>query len=176
MRRDLPGLTAEARDDPRYRQGYDQGWEDCALAEARAAAARRRASEPPPAAGYGFSATVGLDELAPRVTVERELSSRRGWEFATEVPCCGRRLTACLDDQYGEAQAACCHCGVLYRVGLRDEGDGWDEPSFLAVFEVLQLGLVTARHRRGHGDAGRPARPRQRQESAGRPAAEGALW
>jgi hypothetical protein len=77
----------------------------------------------------------------------------------------------------------------LYRAALRDEDDGiddqWDEPFYLAVFEVIALGLAAARHRKGQHGAGRPAareprppapKPAGRARGQERPAQPGGLW
>ena len=113
---------------------------------------------------HRFDAAVSIGMLSPGVVVERELSARTGDTFTSLVPCCGRDLTVRVEDRRGEVHAACCRCGVLYRAGLRDEGDGvderWDEPFYLVMFEVIALGLAAARPRRGqHEEARRPARP-----------------
>lgn len=152
-----------------YRHGYNQGYQDRGDAErhaelAEAPARRGKKEEPPPAPVHRFDAAVSIGMLSPGVVVERELSARTGDTFTSLVPCCGRDLTVRLEDRRGEVHAACCRCGVLYRAGLRDEGDGvderWDEPFYLVVFEVIALGLAAARHRRGqHEEARRPARP-----------------
>jgi hypothetical protein len=77
----------------------------------------------------------------------------------------------------------------LYRAGLRDEDDGvderWDEPFYLVVFEVIELGLAAARHRKGKQGEGRPTapeprasdwKPPRRARGQDRPAHPGGLW
>jgi hypothetical protein len=157
----------------------------------RAAAwAARRQPQPPSPPVHGFSDQVGLDRLDTGVVVERELSARTGDTFTSAVPCCGRDVTVRLEDRSAGVHAACCHCGVLYRAGLRDEDDGiddqWDEPFYLVVFEVIDLGLAAARHRRGkHEKSRRPAapgprpsaqKPPGRAQGQDRPAHPGGLW
>lgn len=194
----LPGQLPEVMEHPLFREGYRHGYEagyrDHADAERRAeleeAAARRELHEephPPPA--HRFDATVGADLLGPGTVVERELSARTRDTFTSEVPCCGRGVTLRLEDRRGEVHAACCHCAVLYRAGLRDEDDGideqWDEPFYLVVFEVIALGLAAARHRKGQHGEGRSAaresrpsdwKPPGRVRGKERLAQPGGLW
>lgn len=164
-----PGQLPEVHEHPLFREGYRHGYEagyrDHADAERRAeleeAAARlERHEEPPPPPAHRFDAVVGADLLGPGAVVERELSARTRDTFTSEVPCCGRGVTLRLEDRRGDVYAACCHCGILYRAGLRDEDDGiderWDEPFYLVVFEVIDLGLAAARHRKGKQGEGRP--------------------
>ncbi len=166
----LPGQPPEVTGHPLFREGcrhgYEAGYRDHAEAGRRAeleeAGARLERDEgPPPPPVHRFDAIVGIDLLWPGVVVERELSARTAGTFTSAVPCCGRAVTVRLEDRHGEVHAACCHCGVLYRAGLRDEDDGvderWDEPFYLVVFEVTGLGLAVARHRKGQRGEGRPA-------------------
>jgi hypothetical protein len=194
----LPGQLPEVVDHPLfhdgYRHGYEAGYRDHADAGRRAeleeAAARlERHEEPPPPPAYRFDAAVDADQLGPGVVVERELSARTGETFTSAVPCCGRGVTLRLEDRRSEVHAACCHCGILYRAGLRDEDDGiderWDEPFYLVVFQVIDLGLAAARHRKGKHEERSPAapeprppdrKPTGRTRGQDRPAHPGGLW
>lgn len=194
----LPGQLPEVREHPLFREGYRHGYEagyrDHADAECRAgleeAAARlERHEKPPPPPAHRFDATVSADQLGPGVVVERELSARTGDTFTSVVPCCGRGITLRLEARRREVNAACCHCGILYWAGLRDEDDGiderWDEPFYLVVFEVIGPGLAVARHRKGKQGKGRPAAPEPRPSARkpprpargqDRPAHPGGLW
>lgn len=194
----LPGQLPEAAGHPLFREGYRHGYEagyrDHADAERRAgleeAAARPgRPGEPPPPPAHRFDATVDAGQLCPGTVIERELSARTRDTFTSAVPCCGRGVTLRLEDRRGDVHAACCHCGILYRAGLRDEDDGiddrWDEPFYLAVFQVTGLGLAAARHRKGQHGEGRPTarepsppdrKPPRRARGQDRPARPGGLW
>jgi hypothetical protein len=193
-----PGQLPEVLEHPffreGYRHGYEAGYRDHADAERRAeledAAARlEQPEEPPPPPAHRFDATVGADQLGPGTVIERELSARTRDTFTSAVPCCGRGVTLCLEDRRSDVHTACCHCAILYRAGLRDEDDGlderWDEPFYLVVFEVIELGLAAARHRKGKHEAGRPAareprppaqKPPGRARGQERPAHPGGLW
>ena len=195
----LPGQLPEVAEHPffreGYRHGYEAGYRDHADAERRAgleeAAARlERPEEPPPPPAHRFDAIVDADLLGPGAVVERALSARTRDTFTSVVPCCGRGVTLRLEDRRGDVHAACCHCGILYRAGLRDEDDGiddrWDEPFYLAVFQVIGLDLAAARHRKGqHEERRRPAapesrpsapKPPRRARGQNRPAHPGGLW
>jgi hypothetical protein len=194
----LPGQLPEVAEHPLfsegYRHGYEAGYRDHADAERRAeleeAPARlERHEEPPPPPAHRFDATVSADQLGPGAVIERELSARTGDTFTSVVPCCGRGVTLRLENRRHEVSAACCGCGILYRAGLRDEDDGlddrWDEPFYLVVFEVIDLGLATARHRKGKQREGRPTAPEPRPSARkppgrargqDRPAHPGGLW
>lgn len=194
----LPGQLPEVAEHPffreGYRHGYETGYHDHADAERRAeleeAAARlERHEAPPPPPAHRFDATVGADQLGHGTVVERELSARTRDTFTSAVPCCGRGVTLRLEDRRGDVHAACCHCGILYRARLRDEDDGiddrWDEPFYLAVFQVIDLGLAATRHRKGQHEEGRPAtreprqpaqKPPRRARGQDRPAHPGGLW
>jgi hypothetical protein len=194
----LPGQLPEVLEHPLFREGYRHGYEagyrDHADTERRAeleeAAARlERHEAPPPPPAHRFDATVGADQLGPGTVVERELSARTRDTFTSVVPCCGRGVTLRLQDRHGDVHAVCCHCGILYRAGLRDEDDGiddrWDEPFYLVVFEVIDLGLAAARHRKGQYEERRPTgreprqpaqKPPRRARGQGRSAHPGGPW
>jgi hypothetical protein len=194
----LPGQPPEVTGHPLFREGYRHGYEagyrdhaDAAhragLEEAEARLERHDGPPPPPV--HRFDAVIGADLLWPGVVVEREMATRTADTFTSAVPCCGRAVTVRLEDRHGEVHAACCHCGVLYRAGLRDEDDGvddrWDEPFYLVVFQVIDLGLAAARHRKGQHEDGRPAareprqpaqKPPRRARGQDRPVHPGGLW
>jgi hypothetical protein len=94
----------------------------------------------------------------------RDISTLTAERFITETPCCGRRMTLATPRLDETLTAVCCHCQVLFSVGLvQEELDGFgDEPSHVAMFVVEQLDIAVAQHRAGRwerqpGNPGRQA-------------------
>lgn len=151
----LSRLPVHIRNHPLFRQGYDLGYSDRSqdehLAEIEQSGLRLlRDRMPESSPSYGVGAGGLRDRLVAGASAVRELSAVTEREVATEVPCCGRRITVpVLADE--ASAAACCRCGALYTVTVaEEEPDGYDDESLkVAVFVVEHVNAATAQHRTG---------------------------
>lgn len=151
----LSDLPPRLRSHPFFQQGYNRGYSDRAYEEFLA---RRPTDENQPVAHTAtsppiFDVTAGglRHRLAPGVRAMRDISTLTAERFVTETPCCGRHMTLAIPGLDETSTAVCCHCRVLFAVGLvQEESDGFgDEPPHVAVFVVEALDVVVAQHRAG---------------------------
>jgi hypothetical protein len=151
----LAELSPTLRAHPLFRQGYNRGYSDRAYEEFLAEtpigqnpSADRTADSSPI-----FDVTAGglRHRLAPGVRAMRDISALTAERFSTETPCCGRSITLAIPRLDESLAAVCCHCRVLFAVGLiQEERDGFDDDSpHVAIFVVEQLDVAVAQHRAG---------------------------
>lgn len=81
----------------------------------------------------------------------RDLSALTNEFLTTDTPCCGRRVTLAIPGPDETRSAVCCHCRVLFTVGLiQEEPDGFGgESPHVAIFAVKQMDVAVAMHRAG---------------------------
>ena len=160
----LSDLPLSLRSHPFFRRGYSRGYSDRAYEEFLA---RRPSDENRPAVRTAdsppiFDVTAGglRHRLAPGVRAMRDLSTVTAERFITETPCCGRHITLAIPGLDETLTAVCCHCRVLFAVGLmQEESDGFgDEPPHVAIFVVEQLDIAVAQHRTGRWER-QPGKP-----------------
>lgn len=159
----LASLPAAVRAHPLFRQGYNLGYAHRAREETPPGAAGSDPAPPGPATPPAvFNVTAGglRHRLAPGIQALRDIATLASGHLRTETPCCGRPITLPAPGPDQARPAACCHCRVLYEVGLtQEEPDGFGgEPPHLAVFTVQQVDLAIASHRTGKWER-RPGRP-----------------
>lgn len=151
----LSDLPPQLRSHPLFRQGYNHGYTGRAHEELQA---RRLSGENQPVTCAATSSPIfdvtagGLrHRLAPGVRAMRDVSMLTAECFVTETPCCGRRMTLATPGLDETLMAACCHCRILFTVGLiQEESDGFgDEAPHVAMFVVEQLDIAVAQHRVG---------------------------
>jgi hypothetical protein len=160
----LSDLSPSIRTNPLFRQGYNRGYSDRAHEEFMASGpigeslTGTRTASP----SVTFDVTSGglRHRLAPGVRAMRDLSALTTECFVTETPCCGRRIVLTIPRLEETLSAVCCHCRVLFEVGIfEEEPDGFGgEPSQVAIFVVEQLGVAAAQHRAGRWErrSGKP--------------------
>lgn len=161
---------AGLREDPKFRRGYDLGYqaraaeEQLAALEAHGPRSRHEAAAPAPRS-YGTDDTDLAGRLAAGDVATRELHELTDAAYVTEVPCCGRRISLLApEDDEEVAGAACCHCGMTYGVRLvTEEPDGYsDDVAHVAVFTVAQAYVAVAQHRAGRVERAQRARRSRR--------------
>jgi hypothetical protein len=151
----LSDLPSSLRSHPFFRQGYNRGYSDRAHEEflANGPGYENRSVATAMTSPPIFDVTAGglRHRLAPGVRAMRDVSKLTAESFVTETPCCGRRITLAVPGIDETLTAACCHCRVLFTVGLtQEEPDGFgDDSPQVAVFVVEQLGIGVAHHRTG---------------------------
>lgn len=162
--RKLSELSPTLRAHPLFRQGYNRGYSDRADEEFQA--------ETPISGNLSVDSTVNSSpifdvtagglrhRLAPGVRAMRDLRTLTGEHFSTETPCCGRTITLAIPGLDETLPAVCCHCRVLFTVGLiEEERDGFaDESPLVALFVAEQLDIAVAQHRAGRWER-RPGKP-----------------
>lgn len=151
----LSDISPSIRAHPLFRQGYNQGYSDRVheefLADRPADESISGTSAANPPATFDVTAGGLRHRLTPGMRAMRDLSALTTERFVTETPCCGRRIMLAIPASEEALPAVCCHCSVLFGVGLiQEEPDGFGgEPSHVAIFVVEQLDIAAAQHRTG---------------------------
>ena len=164
---DRPGLESDAefsrlsefspalRGHRFFRQGYNRGYSDRAREELHADRPVGEDTSSPvltsQSATYDVTAGGLRNRLAPGVRAVRDLSAMTTEFLITDTPCCGRRVTLAIPGPDETRPAVCCHCRILFAVGLiQEEPDGFgSESPHVAIFIVEQIDVAIALHRIG---------------------------
>lgn len=160
----LSDLPPALRSHPFFRRGYNRGYSDRAREELLADRPVGTDMSSPmlmsQSATYDVTAGGLRHRLAPGVRAARDLSALTAEFLITDTPCCGRAVTLAIPVPGETRPAVCCHCRVLFAVGLiQEEPDGFgSEPPHVAIFVVEQMDVAVALHRAGRWErhSGKP--------------------